>query len=140
MLGRGGRVGGSGRRGEELCDGPVDSRDEHVRSDLCERPENKEALVHSRVREVQAGSMTDLGAVDEQIEVDGAGGVAVGGVADAAEGSLDLEEAGEELVGGEEGSEHGGGVEVRPAGPREELIRNDPIHGGLTDKVLIVPV
>lgn len=78
--------------GEELSGGKAGGRNREIRSDFCERDEDECALGKAGMRDFQNGLSEDKIAVEEDIEVEGAGSAGDGGGAIAAERSLDGEE------------------------------------------------
>lgn len=87
--------------------------------DFGQRPEHEGALQHARVRQGQARGVKALLAVEEQIQIERARGVAPGAL--AAFGGFDGLEGVEQLQRGQAGGHAGGGVdEVGAAG----------VHGG----------
>lgn len=89
--------------------------------------EGEAALVEAGVREREELSLDAEVAVEEEVEVEGAGGERA--AASPAEGVLDAEEAGEELFGGGEG----GGVKLGDGVEVGGLRLADPARLGLVD-------
>ena len=80
-----------------------------VGRELAQGHEHEATLMQAGVWEMEAGFGEDEGAVEEQIEIEGAW--AVGLIADAAAGGFDAQEFVQEIARGEGGFERGGGVE-----------------------------
>ena len=84
---------------------------EEIGGDFSQREQDESTLMHSGMGELEAGSVQNQVAVDEQVKVEGAGAVgdAVGTV--ASEGQLDFKEMPKEGSRAKRGLEGRGGVE-----------------------------
>ena len=103
---------------EEFGDGAVERGDAEVGGYGGEGFEDEAALVEAGVREGEGFGGDDVVGVEEEVEVEGAGGPGVGRFlgAVAVAGTLDCVEFAEERVGVESGFDERGGVQVWPAG------------------------
>lgn len=108
---------------------------DHVGGDFGQGLKDEAAFVHQGMGDDQFLAGNDLIAVEQQVQIDGAGFPA--GTADAADLVFDFKQAVQEGVGAEGGFDGGGGVEERgeSAGPptagfsKREEIRNRRMPG-----------
>jgi hypothetical protein len=124
-----------------LRDGAAGAGIAKIGSDFVQRDEDEGALGEAGVRDFQAGLGEDEIAVEENVEVEGAGAVRDGGGAVAAEVALNGEECGEKIARGkirfegEDGVEEAGlinkaGGETDGGSGVERGARGDAAEGG----------
>ena len=108
-------VAGAGEKVLKLSDhlghGVSAARIEDTGGDLVERNKDKGALGEARMRDDETGSADDEIAIEENVEVEGAGAVGDAGDADAAEFLFDEEHGAEQLEWGQLGFKSDCGVE-----------------------------
>jgi hypothetical protein len=103
-VGSDGGSGGGREIGKKLCSGEAGTRIAEIRSNFGEGYENKGALRKAGMRNFKAGLRKDDIAIEENVEVKGAGTVGDG------DGAITTEESLNEKEGGEEGSRSERGV------------------------------
>jgi hypothetical protein len=105
------RIGGGREIREELCSSEAGTRIAEIGSDFGEGYENKGALREAGMRNLEARLREDEIAVEENVEVEGAGAVGDSGGAITTEETFNKKEGGEEGARSERGFKSDDGIE-----------------------------
>ena len=95
----------------QLANGDAQAGVDRAGTNFREGFQDETARVHARVRNGQLGRFLDQIAVEQDVEIDGARGVAF--TADPAEFLLDFEQDGQQFLGLQVGLDFGDGIEIR---------------------------